>query len=204
MELNIKTAGAMDVVRSGATVTLQYGKLDGEIIRALLEHGIAAKVGDAAASATAVAGESHFGKPKKDVAKGDWDAWKETKGAQESIAAIAQSAMESVLDTLYANKWTQGRSGIRTARLDDVSTIAVKSAKADLLIMFKRVTQRAKLVDMAAHEKVAPFFQAAGDGVAWDDTIVLAWIGKQADAGKRDYMAEAKASMDVDLTDLEL
>lgn len=204
MELIIKTAGAVDVTRSGATVSVNFQKLPPEMVHALLLHGIAAKVGDAAASATAIAGESHFGKPRKEVAKGDWSAWQQTQGAVDSIREIAQSAMDGVAETLYAGAWSQNRSGIRTVRLPDDVALAVKAAKADLLVLFKKVTGKGKLVEMATHEKIAPFFQVAGDGVAWDDNVVVSWVAKQKDEGKRDYVAEAQATLSVDLNDLAL
>lgn len=205
MELIIKTAGGQEVVRSGVSVTVNMQKLGEGMVEALLAHGIAAKVGDAAASASALAGEQHFGKVKKDVAKGDWAAWQDSTLGKAEIMAIAESAMEGVLESLYAGNWSQGRNGgPRVARLADDWTIAVKAAKADLLILFKKVSGKAKLVDMAAHEKIAPFFQDAGEGVAWDDAVVVTWIQKQADGGARDYLAEAQATLDVDLSALEL
>lgn len=205
MELTIKSAGGIAVTRGGAEVTLKLGQVPEAMVQALFEHGVAAKVGDAAASATAQAVESHFGKAKKDVSQADWKAWVETPAGKASVAEFAQSAMEGVLAALYEGNWTQGRTGgPRVARLPDDQSLAVKTAKQDLLTLFKRITGKGKLVEMAEHEKIAPFFQEAGDGVAWLDQTVMEWIEKQRDEGKRDYIAEAKATLEVDVSALDL
>lgn len=91
-----------------------------------------------------------------------------------------------------------------TSRLPNDVALAVKTAKQDLTIIFKKVTGLGKATDFAAHEKIAPFFKAKGDGVEWVTESVTKWIAKQKEAGKRDYMGEAQASLAVDVEDLDL
>ncbi len=82
---------------------------------------------------------------------------------------------------------------------DPVVSLARKNAKADLTGMFRAVTGATKAMDFALHEKVAPFFNIVkGDTdkdnrAVWNEETVTAWMGKQKEAGKRDYAADAKA-----------
>lgn len=201
---NFKLNDGYEVTRNGASVKLDPAKITEELLGAIFAHGVAAKVGDAAASATAIAGESHFGKPKKEVNNSDWKAWADGTRGQAEIAAIALQAMEGVLEALYEGNWTQRGGGISRARLPDDMALAVRNAKSDLLVMFKRVTGKGKIADMVDHEKIAPYFSTVGNNVTWEDASVVTWIEKQAEAGKRDYVAEAKAALTVDLDDLDL
>lgn len=78
---------------------------------------------------------------------------------------------------------------------DPVTSLAVKTAKQDLLAIFKKLTSCAKIEDMAKHEKIAPYFAEVGGKLAWADDKVLAYIGKQKESGKRDYMADAQTAL---------
>lgn len=85
---------------------------------------------------------------------------------------------------------------------DPVESLARKNAKADLTGMFRAVTEATKAIDFAQHEKVAPFFTVVkGDSVeldraVWNELSVTAWMAKQKDSGKRDYLADAQAIID--------
>jgi hypothetical protein len=204
MEMNL--LAGYEVVRSGAMVTLDPSKVNETMLLALLAHGIAAKVGDSAASASAFAGESHFGKPKKECNQADWKAWQTSTQGAKAIAEIAQGAMESVIAALESGNWSQaGTGGPRMARLPDDVQIAIKAAKVDLVILFKRVTGQSKLAEFAAHEKMAPFFTEGDKGaVGWNDATCVAWIEKQKATGGRDYLAEAQRGLAVDISALDL
>lgn len=78
---------------------------------------------------------------------------------------------------------------------DPVLGLAVRNAKQDLVAVFKRVSGKVKLEDMAAHEKIAPYFEDKGGKLVWNDEAVIGWVGKQKEAGKRDYMAEAESTL---------
>lgn len=204
--MQITIQDIFEVTRNGATVKLDATKLNETMLGAIFAHGVAAKVGDAAAAATTIAGESHFGKPKKQVAKGDWDAWKDSPKGTKAIADLSATMMQAVIDSLEEGNWTQRGTGVSRVAVNDETSIALRNAKADLLIIFKKVTGQGKIAAMVDHEKVAPFFNTSGDNVVWNDEIVMAWIGKQVDKGK-DYIAEAKATLEAmdkgeDLLDL--
>ena len=80
---------------------------------------------------------------------------------------------------------------------DPIKTLALKNAKADLTALFRAVTDATKALDFAKHEKVAPFFKVVEDRATWIDETVEAWMAKQAESGKRDYMADAKATVEM-------
>ena len=80
------------------------------------------------------------------------------------------------------------------ASLTNTQSMAVKLAKDTLMIAFKSLTDCAKIADMCdKDERVAAYFDLSGDRPTWRDDVVLEWIGKQREAGKRDYIAEAEA-----------
>lgn len=88
--------------------------------------------------------------------------------------------------------------GTGRASADPIVSLARKNAKADLTGMFRAVTGATKAIDFAVHEKVAPFFSVdtLEDGThraTWNEDVVTAWMLKQKDSKKRDYLADAKA-----------
>lgn len=84
-----------------------------------------------------------------------------------------------------------------TSSADPVEQLALRNARAALTALFKKVTGETRAVDMAAHEKVAPFFVVADGKATWVDATVRAWIEKQAADGKVDYFADAQATIDM-------
>lgn len=102
-----------------------------------------------------------------------------------ALAADAHSGNECPERTIY-----------RRASLPEDQTLAIKNAKQDLTLVFKKITGMVKISDMANHEKVAPFFNEGKAGPVWNDEAVQAWIEKRKESGK-DYLAEAQASLAV-------
>ena len=89
--------------------------------------------------------------------------------------------------------------GSGRAPSNPIEALARKNAKADLTGMFRAVTGETKAIMFAQHEKVAPFFTVVKgdspeqDRAVWNEETVTAWIAKQKDAKKRDYMKDAKS-----------
>ena len=79
--------------------------------------------------------------------------------------------------------------------VDPVTALALKNVKADLSAMFKQVTGGTKVMDWAAHAKIAKFFQIKDDRATWLDGVVTAYMAKQAELGKVDYMKAAKDTL---------
>lgn len=82
--------------------------------------------------------------------------------------------------------------------VDPVTALARKTAKATLTNMFKAITKAGKALDFAKHEKCAPFFtikelEDKTTVAVWKEETVTAWMTKQKDSGKIDFMADAKA-----------
>lgn len=87
---------------------------------------------------------------------------------------------------------------------DPVDALARKNAKADLVAMFREVTDTTKAIDFAKHEKVAPFFTVADGKAVWKEETVTKWMTKQAESGKRDYQADAKVVIESAVGDDDL
>tara|TARA_R110002073_G_C9399107_1_gene574450 strand:- start:415 stop:915 length:501 start_codon:yes stop_codon:yes gene_type:complete len=93
------------------------------------------------------------------------------------------------------------RVTVTKAHADPVEALAFKNAKAALTAMFKAVTGANKAFDFIAHPKVKPFFNVTEDRAVWNDATVQAWMEKQAKEGKTDYMADAKATLEMAQSD---
>jgi hypothetical protein len=95
--------------------------------------------------------------------------------------------------------------GSRKASVPDDVALAIRNAKADLTLTFKRLTGVGKIADMVeADERVQKYFEAKGDAWVWRDEVVQDWIGKQKEAGKRDYIQEAKDALAVDVEEIDI
>lgn len=83
----------------------------------------------------------------------------------------------------------------RVASLPDDLALAVKNAKQDLTLAFKKLTGKTKTADMMDEPKVAKFFTTKGESVVWLEPAVIDWMETRKAAGK-DYLAEAQASLE--------
>lgn len=89
---------------------------------------------------------------------------------------------------------------------DPIAALALSNARAVLTNMFKALTSKVKIVDMVeADERVRPYFQVSESGkYTWRNDAVNQWMDGQAEKGKHDYRAEAKASLEVDIDALDI
>ena len=101
----------------------------------------------------------------------------------------------AMVKDLNEGKAFEGRQRRATVTMDTAEKLAFDAARADLTAIFKARTKLVKLADMAAaDEAVGKFLTIGDDGKAsWRNDAVMAWVAKQAEAGKRDYLAEARA-----------
>jgi len=104
-------------------------------------------------------------------------------------------AVRLMLNEMQSGNEAPVRVANTTSR-DPVEALAVKTAKSDLIATFKIVTGKTRALDFAKHEKIAPFFTEDKDKAVWIEKTVLAWIAKQKETNKRDYVAEAKKTLD--------
>ena len=180
----------------GNKLPVDLAKLSPDTIAKLVDYGLQQKCADAASAAMTVAGEAHFGKARAEVATGDWNAWRVTPRAEEEIAEAARIMALKAIDALERGDW-QVRVGTGTSTPTNPATkLAHDTAKAVLLAGFKRATGKVKLADIAkARASLAEFFVEKGDKTQWNEERVAEWIAAQAEAGKRDYMAEAEAAL---------
>lgn len=192
MEMNVKLVDMVKVASRGMECQVDIGKLSADIVAKLVIHGLVQKVADNAASAGTLAGESHFGKAKKDVPAGDWKAWAESERGKKAAGDIALSAMETARDALYKGEWSvRGEATAVKSFADPVEALAWANVKTALFARIKAVTKLAKFKDLAAHEKSAKFFQVKGDVIAWNDSAVKEW----AEPKWEEYLASAREAL---------
>lgn len=99
----------------------------------------------------------------------------------------------------------EAERGSRRASVPDDVALAIRNAKADLTVRFKRLTGEGKIANMvAADKRVAKYFEEKGDNVVWKDDAVQTWIDKQKESGTRDYLAEAQAALAVDVEEIDI
>tara|TARA_R110000868_G_scaffold307378_3_gene568863 strand:+ start:3121 stop:3651 length:531 start_codon:yes stop_codon:yes gene_type:complete len=80
---------------------------------------------------------------------------------------------------------------------DPVLDLALKNAKLALSAMFKAATKLVKMSDMvAASPKVAAYFTAKGETQVWREDVVIGWMETQTESGKRDFMQEARDTLE--------
>ncbi len=162
---------------------------------------------------TKVAGESI----PVDITKVDntWLVQFMLKGVQREIndrnggeeAHIKLSLAKDLVDAINAGdvKPERASGGGRTPA-DPVLALAMTNARAVLTNMFKTLTSKVKIVDMVeADERVAAYFTKSEAGkYTWRNDAIVKWMDGQAAKGKHDYRAEAKASLEVKLDDLDI
>lgn len=85
---------------------------------------------------------------------------------------------------------------------DPIKALAHKLAKTALAVVFKNLTGKAKLEDMAQHEKVAPYFIEIGGKLAWNEDAVGEYIERRA--GKDDFMGQAEKIINATEDDMDL
>ena len=95
-------------------------------------------------------------------------------------------------------------SGERRSKIpaDPIKALAHKLAKTALVVVFKNLTGKAKLEDMAQHEKVAPYFVEVGGKLAWNEDAVAEYIERRA--AKDDFMGQAEKIINATEDDMDL
>lgn len=93
----------------------------------------------------------------------------------------------------------EGRQRRATVTMDTAEKLAFDAARTDLTAIFKARTKLAKLADMARAEPelVGKYLAVGEDGRAsWNNQEVMAWVERLREAGKRDYLAEAREALE--------
>lgn len=103
----------------------------------------------------------------------------------------------AMVKELNEGKVWEGRTRRAAVTMDTAERLAFDAARADLTRVFKARTKLTKLADMAdADPAVGKFLTVGTDGKAtWDNAVVMAWVEKQREAGKKDYLAEARETL---------
>lgn len=84
---------------------------------------------------------------------------------------------------------------------DPIAALAFKTAKTLLLDIFKTRTERSKIADIVdfGDEAINAYFRDTDNGPVWNEESIYAFIEKQKEAGKRDFMKEAEAALAIDI-----
>lgn len=126
-------------------------------------------------------------------------------GGEESHIklSLAQDLVKAIND---GDVKAERASGGGRTPADPILALAMSNARAVLTSMFKQLTGKSKIVDMVeADERVAPYFTKSEAGkFTWVNESIIKWMDGQADKGKHDYRAEAKASLSVDIDALDI
>lgn len=189
------------VVSREVEVKVDLTKLTHDILRSLLAHGVSQKIGDAASAATAQAVESEFGADKT-ARHPDAKAWLETESGKRKVQDIARAMMEKAVESLYAGNWVSRQGTGLRIEADPVVKLAHDKAKAVLMeAIFKPFAAKAGIkptlenLATCGQAKVEAFFTTKAKRAVWNESTVGAWAQAQADAGKRDYLAEAREEL---------
>jgi hypothetical protein len=183
------------------SLTVNIGDLPHDILRQIIPHGIKQKLADAAASVPftcyMAAKPEGTPKPSRDQLT-DWVAVN-----QITVNAGILAAMQKAWDAMVRGEWqVRVAGGGTSSKWTDEQALALDIAKGALQAVFAGALAKAKPGSkptatefVALSPKVAAFFKANDKRPTWDDKAVMAWIGKQADAGTRDIMAEAREEL---------
>lgn len=179
------------------TVTIDLGAIPHDVLRQVIVHGIKQKVADAASGATGLVWAEVKGKdapkPSRDQLRDFAEAHKTT------IAEQTLALMQKAADALLAGQWQVRVAGDGTStKYSEETSLALDIARSALQGIFAAALAKANPTAkptaanfVALSPKIAAFFKQNEKRPTWDDKAVLAWIGKQKEAGTRDIMAEA-------------
>lgn len=201
-EFNLSIPATSLVVTSrDVNVTVDVAAIPHDVLRQVMWHGIKQKVADAASAAASLVYFDVKGKNAPKPSRDQLSAFAEVhdKAIKEQTLALMQKAV----DALLAGKWAvREASGGTTSRWTEEQQLALELARGVLQEVFVKALAKAMpgtkptaTAFVALSPKVAAFFKQNEKRPTWDDAAVMAWIGKQAEAGTRDYMAEARAEL---------
>ena len=194
---------ALDLVVESRDVslTVNIGDLPHDILRQIIPHGVKQKLADAAASVPfacyMAAKPEGTPKPSRDQLS-DWVA-----ANKATVDAGILAAMQKAWDAMVAGQWqVRQASGGTSTKWTEEQSLALDIARGALQAIFTAALAKASpgtkptaAAFVALSPKVAAFFKANEKRPTWDDKAVMAYIGKQAEAGARDFMAEAREEL---------
>ena len=194
---------ALDLVVESrdVSITVNIGELPHDILRQIIPHGVKQKLADAAASVPfacyMAAKPEGTPKPSRDQLS-DWVA-----ANKATVDAGILAAMTKAWDAMKAGQWqVRQASGGTSTKWTDEQALALDIAKSALSAIFTAALAKASpgtkptaSAFVALSPKVAAYFKANEKRPTWDDKAVMAYIGKQAETGARDFMAEAREEL---------
>jgi hypothetical protein len=194
-------ATTINVESRDVIVPIDLGAIPHDVLRQVIAHGIKQKVADAASG---VVGQLWLEVKGKDAPKPSRDQLRDfAEGHIKAVKDATLAAMQKACDALLAGQWQVRVAGDGTSsKWTDEQALALDIAKQALKAVFVAALSKAKpgakataAEFVALSPKVAAFFKANESRPTWDDKPVMAWVTAQAEAGKRDIMAEAREEL---------
>lgn len=179
-------------------VTVPVAQIPHDVLRQVLWHGIKQKVADAASGAAGLVYASVKG---KDAPKPSRDQLADFVAANlKAVQDQTLASMQKAVDALLAGQWQVRVAGDGTStRWTEEQALALDIAKGALAAIFAKALapgQKPTAANfIALSPKVAAYFKANEKRPTWNDVAVMDWIKRQAEAGKRDIMAEAREEL---------
>ena len=189
---------AIEIGSRGAIAKLDLSKLSPAIAEQLFIYGVTQKISDAASTAGTDAAKLALG---EEATKPQRDAYLETDAGKRAAMERAATMMQKAIDTLYSGEWSMREGTGQRMLWTDAQALAIETAKGDLLALFKAACAARKIKGTMENfvtlgESVAKYFETKAKKLVWADKAVMDYITKQAEASKRDYIAEAQATLD--------
>lgn len=194
-------ATSINVESRDVVVAVDVAKIPHDVLRQVIAHGIKQKVADAASG---VVGQLWLEVKGKDAPKPSRDQLRDfAESHDKAVKDATLAAMQKACDALLAGQWQVRVAGEGTSsKWTEEQALALDIAKQALKAVFVAALAKAKpgakataTEFVALSPKVAAFFKANESRPTWDDKPVMAWIVAQAEAGKRDIMAEAREEL---------
>ena len=188
------------VTSRDVSVTVAVAAIPHDVLRQVVWHGIKQKVADAASAAASLV---YYDVKGKDAAKPSRTQLDEFVAANDkAIKDQTLALMQKAADALLAGRWAVREAGGVVSKWTDEQALALDMARGVLLARFTEAlakaaptTKPSAAAFVALSPKVAAFFKANDKRPTWDDAKLMEFIGKQKDAGTRDYMAEAREEL---------
>ena len=175
--LNLDKLGKLKVKAAGVTAEIDPGTYPEETVLYWTEYGIRRAYQDRINSAA--------------------KALRDAQGVERLHEKDAEGIFEAT-DKMFrdATMGQRGSGAGSAASLDPVTALAFKNAKADILAVLKARVDGNKLAELAASDLGAKYLTDTG---VWKDEAVADFIARNKASGKRDYQADAEATLDADI-----
>lgn len=188
-------ATEMEIESRGVKCIVEVAKIPHDLLVQLALHGIKQKVSDAASQSALDAWKSIKGEDAPKPSRDQMATFAEGAGRQK-IAEYTLASMDKARQSLYDGKWSIRESGGTSTKYNEVDTLALELAKADLVAVFKKAcAAKGVKATLENYHTVSPaiakYFKVDGKKPVWIDSQVFAFIESKMETGP-DYRQVAR------------